>query len=105
MSQGCLQRDRPAPPEVTVIYYPEDVATRGIQMALLPNEATSPPAGTIPIVFAADDNHAVLLAVAHHTAVANLGPGASLRVFVIDGGFKRRSKEKLERVVARAHPV
>ena len=55
----------------------------------------------VVVAFAANDNHATLLAVALHSTLTHLQSGTELHVYVLDGGFHSSSKKKLSCVAAR----
>ena len=53
----------------------------------------------IAIVCGADDNYAMPLAVTVYSALANLKPGWSVELFIVDGGIQAEKKHRIERVV------
>ena len=55
---------------------------------------------TIVLVFGADDNYACPMAVSIYSALANLEPGWSVELFIIDGGITADSKRRIESVVS-----
>lgn len=57
----------------------------------------------IVLVFCGDDNSAILLAVALHSALLHLRQGCSLQLYIMDGGISRINKEKILRLLERDH--
>ncbi len=57
----------------------------------------------LALVFAGDDNHAMLLAVALYSSLLHLKAETSVRVFVIDGGILQGHKRRIERVARAGH--
>ena len=49
----------------------------------------------IIVVFAADDNYAMPLAVTARSILANLGKDWSITLFIIDGGIKNKNKQRI----------
>jgi lipopolysaccharide biosynthesis glycosyltransferase len=58
----------------------------------------------IALAFAADEGYAEALAVAVHSALANLAPAVAPEVYVLDNGISERSRGRLVKVVGAARP-
>lgn len=57
----------------------------------------------IVLVFVADDNYTILLAVALQSVLVNLERGCSLYLYIIDGGISQINKARLMRILAADH--
>lgn len=58
---------------------------------------------SIPVVYSADDNFAMPLAVSIFSLIRNMSPEPCVKIYVVDGGITDRSKRKIERISQRAN--